>query len=75
MLSLYHSGAEISLQGCEIFSHSRGLTLNKLDTLSLVHYVFGICKWPIYHFTVFGPYNLSHLLMVLLLSTWQSVKH
>lgn len=54
------------LQECEIFSLSKGLTLTKLETLSQVHYVFGICKWPIYHFTVFGPYLLSHLLKVLL---------
>lgn len=43
------------------FPRSKGLTLNKLGTLSLVHDVFGIRKWPIYHFTVLGPYSPYHL--------------
>lgn len=47
-------------------SHSKGLTLNKLDTLSHGHYVFGICKCPIYHLTVFSPYSPPSLLNVLL---------
>lgn len=53
------------------FSLLEGLTLNKLETLSFVYYVFGICKWPIYHCIVF----VSILPISSSPTTWQLVKH